>query len=364
MNNRILITVPNLYLPGGVAVLYSSLDFQNQGLAQYFPIYFDEANFTRLGKVKRLIFKYTKFFKVIDMADTILINPSLTFNSFLRDSIFAIIAKLRKKKLIVFWHGWEEETEYVIKNSTFMRFLFKISFGRADGTIILGTVFKNKIRDLGLKMNSEFLLFQNVANSGFIDYEKSFSPKKIQNEVRILFMSRIEENKGALEVVKIFQGLKEKNNGINVQLTVAGDGEILSEIKEYIKENKIQNVIFPGHVEGLDKHILFERSHLFVFPSSYGEGMPLVIIEGMAYGLPIISSPKGGIPDIIQEGVNGFLVDSDDIDGYIDNIINIINNSELYEAISTNNFAYAFNNLTPDVGRKKLIDFCNKVYEK
>lgn len=358
--SRILINVPNLNIPGGVSSLYSTLDLESQKKANYFYLYFEKKDSNYSEKIKRLILKYFEFYKTIYKYDIILINPSLTFKSFFRDSIFAFLIKLRNRKLIVFWHGWEDNVEEKIKDSFLLSTLFKISFGKADGIIVLGRIFQNKILDLYSNKKGKFLLFQNVANFKYIK-EKPFSQgRKINKDINILFMSRIEKNKGALESIKILEILQMELTNQNVYLTIAGAGSELENIKNYLKQSKIKNITLTGHVEGEIKHDLFTKNDFFLFPSSYGEGLPLVILEAMAYGLPIITSPIGGIPDLIQNGTNGYLIEPWKFTDYVKNISLMISDEKLYSSISNNNYNYSKQNLTPEIASEKLITFCEE----
>lgn len=359
---KILILIPNLDIPGGVSALYSNLDIESKSNVTFFTLYFEKEESSIIDKIRRLILKYFYFYSVLNQYEIVLINPSLTFNSFFRDSIFALLVKIRKRKLVVFWHGWEDSVEHKIKNSIVLSFLFRNTFGLANGIVVLGTIFQKKLIHMSAKKNYNFLLFQNVAKIIFTEEENIKVKKRISKDIRILFISRIEKKKGALDAVEIFRLLQANLPNHNIYLTIAGNGSELKNIKDYVRKNKIENINFPDHVTGLIKHDLLLNSHFLLFPTSYGEGLPLVILEGMAYGLPIISSPRGGIPDIIKESINGFLIEPYDIDEYVNKIFKIVSDKKLYSSISLNNLNYAKYNLTPEIARERLITFCKTIY--
>jgi glycosyltransferase involved in cell wall biosynthesis len=97
-----------------------------------------------------------------------------------------------------------------------------------------------------------------------------------------------------------------------------------------------------------DRKKLFEilkESDILVFTSKPGEGLGLTILEGMSQGLPIISTKCGGPEEIINDGINGYLVDysndEDIVNQFVEKIKLLIKNPEIYEKISKNNIEKA-----------------------
>ncbi|HFO9818223.1 TPA: glycosyltransferase, partial [Escherichia coli] len=76
-----------------------------------------------------------------------------------------------------------------------------------------------------------------------------------------------------------------------------------NEIESLRKEH---DLIYPGHVENVQDWL--EKSSVFVLPTSYREGVPRVIQEAMAIGRPVITTNVPGCRDIINDGINGFLI--------------------------------------------------------
>jgi glycosyltransferase involved in cell wall biosynthesis len=92
------------------------------------------------------------------------------------------------------------------------------------------------------------------------------------------------------------------------------------ELKTYAKENNLQNTVqFIGTVQNVNEYL--QASDVFVFPTE-NEAFGISLIEAMACGLPVISTPVGGIKDIIQDKQNGLLVKARDF-------------QQLYEALDT-----------------------------
>ena len=197
---KILINVPNLTRSGGVATLFNVLKME-----QYNPNISLFCLHNKQWKILRILTKYIVFAFRLNTIDLVHINPSLTKKSFLRDSVFAWITILFSKKLIVYWHGWEEKYEHKIIANKLLFWIAKNSFLKAKTTIVLGTVFKNKLRLMGYKNN--IVIETNTAEDKFIENQQT---KRIDNflPIRLLFISRLESAKGvyiAIETLKILK---------------------------------------------------------------------------------------------------------------------------------------------------------------
>ena len=185
---KIIITVPALYKSGGVTALFNILKMeQNYNNISLFIIS------SSLPTILRIPLKYIDFTFKLRGIDLVHLNPSLNKKSFLRDAGFAWITILFSRKLVVYWHGWELDYEEKIRNSKFLRFINKHTFLKANTTIVLGTIFKNKLIDLGYK--NEIIIETNSAENKFITERV---PKLItkKDKIRLLFLSRLELKKG------------------------------------------------------------------------------------------------------------------------------------------------------------------------
>lgn len=85
------------------------------------------------------------------------------------------------------------------------------------------------------------------------------------------------------------------------------------------------NISFPGWVCGSEKDKFLTEADVFFLPS-YNEGMPMAILDAMGYALPIISTTVGGIPQIVQDGVNGYVGIPGDVDIFATRICELLSN--------------------------------------
>lgn len=353
---KILINVGDVNKPGGVSAIYRVLKLNEFPNVLYFDIY-EKCRFLS-SKILRLFLNYFRFCKTVTNFDIVLINPSLKINSFFRDSIFIILSKLKKKKTIVFWHGWDDNFEYFINSYIILKIFFKTTYGLADANIILGNIFRKKLNKLGISHKKKFLLYYNVAENDYLhelNINEKLKPKAFYN---ILYLSRIERNKGAITAIDTYELLKNRLRDIEIKLTIAGDGSIYDKVKKYAKNKNLLDIDFLGFVKGYDKHLALVNSDLFFFPTEYGEGLPLSVLEGMAYGLPVVTKEVGGLKDIIHDGKNGFLVRSKrNKELYYEAIKKIIYDRNLYNFISINNYNFGQKFLIPEKAKNILLRF-------
>lgn len=161
--------------------------------------------------------------------------------------------------------------------------------------------------------------------------------------------------KGHITALNILKGLLEQ--GFNVEITFIGDGSKLKEFIAYSKKIGVaEHARFLGRLPGVEAvRRELRKSDLFIFPTK-AEGLPRVLIEAMAEGLPCLSTPVCGIPEILD---SDWMFNYNDIDGFINKIIECINNPILLEEQSLRNVntALRFEHSKLQIERKRFYDF-------
>ncbi len=158
-------------------------------------------------------------------------------------------------------------------------------------------------------------------------------------------------DKGHIQVIDMIADLRSKN--YPVRATFAGDGDKIDSFKAYASSKNVEKYIsFVGFLEYNQLFELLKKSDIMVFPT-VSEGLPRVIIEAMAVGLPCISTPIGGIPELIDDE---FLIPINRVKSYVEKIIECIDDNALYIKTSQKNYnkslEYEAENL-----KKKRIEF-------
>ena len=143
------------------------------------------------------------------------------------------------------------------------------------------------------------------------------------------------ERKG--EPVLIHAVKQARDKGYDVDALIIGDGSMRETFENLARSLGISKYIkFTGRLASSDEvRNVMCGADIFVFPTQ-AEGLPRGILEAMAIGLPVLSTPVGGIPEIIDKK---YLFDAQDIDGFSNMICHLFNNCEEMTAMSANNYA-------------------------
>src|SRR5690606_2062301 len=144
------------------------------------------------------------------------------------------------------------------------------------------------------------------------------------------------ERKGHRVVMELIRFLRDAN--VDVIAKFAGTGDAVPYLKNLAKKLDIEDaVFFVGHLNPSELITFLDEAHIMVFPSE-AEGLPRVLIEAMSRGLPCLSTPVSGIPELLPESV---LYDKNDIQGFAQAFIRIFTSPEYYETLSAQSYLKA-----------------------
>lgn len=175
--------------------------------------------------------------------------------------------------------------------------------------------------------------------------------KEIERENFILFAGRIEYYKGLKNLI---YALKLVNKKMDVHLIVAGDGREKKEMEDLARKINAK-VRFLGKVNHKDMLELYQRAGIVCVPSR-ADNSPVVIYEAMMYGTPVVASNVGGIPDLVDDGVTGFLFNANDSMEMAEKITRILENSKLREQMSENARIKAKKEFSKDKHIKEILN--------
>lgn len=147
----------------------------------------------------------------------------------------------------------------------------------------------------------------------------------VPDDAIFLQVSRLDQKKGVDITLKAFS--RYLRDYPESRLILAGDGPLKSDLQRLASSLGIEKKVdFLGHI-GYSKYTeLLQTAHAFIHPSITAangdmEGLPTAVCEAMASGLPVIASRHSGIPEIIDDGVDGFLAEEGDIEGVFNKLL-------------------------------------------
>jgi len=158
---------------------------------------------------------------------------------------------------------------------------------------------------------------------------------ELTNNYNLLFVGRLEKIKGvefliqALTfIIKVFP---------QTTLTIIGDGRNKNDLFNLTKKLQLEKYIqFRGRVEHKDLDAYYEKASIAVLPSISVEAFGLVILEAMSAGRPVIGTNVGGIPEIIDDGVNGYLLEPQNPEQMAEKVIKLFSDEKLLKEMGAN----------------------------
>lgn len=142
---------------------------------------------------------------------------------------------------------------------------------------------------------------------------------------RIVCVGRLCEQKGQLLLIDAVRRLRDR--GENVELVLAGDGDMRGELERLIRAHDLENqVTITGWISSAEVRQEILGARLMVL-ASFAEGLPMVIMEAMALGRPVVATSIAGIPELVRHGVDGWLVPAGDVGALTDAVSLALNTS-------------------------------------
>lgn len=305
---RRVLTIGCMYEPpkGGVAQVINTYSKEIFQPFNFVPTTKEGNFFVKLFCLLKAWFRFVNSCIVKDIS--IVHIHGVSYISFWRKLIFIYTAKLFRIKVVYHIHGAEFKSFALAHHNIVAKVLRKV-----DILIALSCswqqFFETEFDCKNVVVLPNIIPYPEIAESLSVDYQR----------VEASYLGYLDKRKGIFNILEMINQHQGELRG-KFLLHIGGNGKT-EEVKRLIAEYGIGDIVqFEGWVKGEKKIELLNRSDFYLLPS-YNEGLPISILEAMSYRLPIVASPVGGIPEIVEEGVNGFLVQPGD-------------NESLYRAIS------------------------------
>ncbi|MBN1186140.1 MAG: glycosyltransferase family 4 protein [Bacteroidales bacterium] len=338
---KILVNTPILTAPAGVANHYLGLRpyFSKEVVYnQYVPMNYIQTKVPILHTPLRMLTFFFDLIKFIILIvtyrlPTVLLNPSFGPRAMKRDALFMKIAKMLKCKVAVFIHGWNNDYLQIQLKA---KDRFMSVWKNADAFFVLAREFEQYLRQLGV--TAPIYITTTKVDDRMLAGMEAASQKK-GKIINVLFLARVERVKGIFTAIDTFKLLKDKHPFLKMR--VVGSGNTLEEAKQYVSEEGIRDVTFTGAHYGENLRNEYAEADLYILPTTHGEGMPTTVLEAMAFGLPVITRPVGGLKDFFENDKMGYMLESLEPNDYAECIERLINNTDKVKEISEYNKQYA-----------------------
>jgi glycosyltransferase involved in cell wall biosynthesis len=299
-----------------------------------------------------LIFNFIKKLHNEKEVQIIHINIPLSKLSIFINLLLIIISKIGKLKIIVSVHGGALSLN--VNVSLIQKYTIQKCLTLANKIIVLGekeSVFVSKFYNIDVKK------IDIIPNS--VEVTPSFVIKDIptcknNTILKIIFIGRIDREKGLEEILL---SLKYIESVVNYHFYLAGSGPDQVTFVSKCFDSLGDKFSYVGVLNGIEKVHFFQDADVFVLPS-YFEGLPISLLESMAYGVVPITTPVGSIPEVVIENRNGFIVPLNDYKSIAEKIIMLHNDRFLLKQMGQ----AAYETIVSSYSIDKYIEKLNTIY--
>ena len=344
---NVLMVGPSRRANGGMTTVvnnYFETDLKNKVNLKYIDTTIDGNLLLILGYnfIAYIKILYSLLYKKVDIVHIHMASRG----SFYRKSIIVKMSKWFNKKVIIHLHGASFAKFYEDECDLNKKKYVKEVFSLADKVIVLSVEWEKKILswfncNVTVLENAVFVPDRNLYNN---------------TSKNIVLLGRLNERKGTYDLISVVKDISKKFN--DIKLLLAGDGDIVK-LNNKIEELGIEEYVeVLGWIDHEKRENILRDTLIYVLPS-YNEGMPMSVIEAMSYGIPTISTFVGGIPQLIDNNINGFLIQPGDKESLKNNIEILLANSELRDEMSLK----AYEKINSKFNLKRKIENLSDIYE-
>ena len=331
MKPRVLMLGPGEELMGGIAALVRAFvpSLEQQVELSYVPTVRERplkaSGKLSLRNVLGAASQYARFLWTLARFRPQIIHVHTSQGiAWFKDAFYVLVGKVVGCRVVLHMHGGNFHELHETYSSLIRAFTCRV-LGRADAILALAPEWKEHLARL--VSADQIVVFKNcIQVSGF---DPGFD-RGLEDGSYALFLGTVGPSKGLFDLLEAMGRLK--SNGRSLFLWIAGyeerEGD-LDRAKARIKELQIEHVCeLVGTVHGEQKARLLREASLFVLPS-YFECLPMAVLEAMASGLAVVATGVGGIPAVVEDGYNGFLMSPGDVETLAEKLSTLADHPQL-----------------------------------
>lgn len=294
------------------------------------------------------VISYIKYIKNLKNMDVDIVHIHMASRgSTWRKLQYVKCAKKRGKRVLLHIHGASYKEFYEKECSVNKQKKIRDLLNMVDEVIVLSEEWKNFFAKL-CEINKVRVLHNAVPIPNF--------KRKKYNDNNVLFLGRLGKRKGTYDLLDAIPKILEKVP--DAKFFLGGDGDIEKCKKICSNKGIVENVSFLGWVSEIDREKYFKLCSTYILPS-YNEGMPMSVLEAMSWECSVITTPVGGIPQVISNEINGVLINPGNAYEIAGAIVCILTDRDKKEGLGKNARKTVKNRFSIDTWHKQLLEIYN-----
>lgn len=335
---KVLVIATSSRTRGGITAVinaYRQTSFWGNWNIIWIETHIDKSHFTKLFYFLRAFVQFLIHIRTTDLVHLHFSEPV----SAIRKIPFIVIINLLNKKLIVHFHSFSTKTTIYSKFSS----VYKYIFSNADRVILLSEYWREELTKKWPELDCKSDILYNPCLS--VDYIEE------KKENIILYAGTLNSRKGYSDLLNAFALITFEYP--SWKLVFAGNGEI-RKAQHLAHDLHIESKThFLGWLNGDEKRDIFQKASIFCLPS-YAEGFPMSVLDAFSFGLPIITTPVGGIPDVLTDSVNALIFNQGDIKSMSLCLKRLIDDSVLRHKMANTSIEFANTSFNIETITEKL----------
>lgn len=329
MGKKVLVVATSRKTRGGITAVLRL--YEQSTMWEYYHCKWIETHRdgNKLRKAWYAVRAMLQYMVLLPFYDIVHIHFSMPPSAYRKYSFFKL-AKMMGKKTVIHLHCGSQIDD--IWGSVYQKM-----FEQCDYGVLLSEGLKQRIEG-------------HIGQSGKLKVVYNPCPiktntAKYEKKNYILFSGTLYEGKGYKDLIRAFSKVAVAHKGWS--LVLAGNGEV-KQARELSNQLGISDqVLLLGWVNGENKDKAFKQAAVFCLPS-YAEGFPMAVLDAWAYGLPVVTTPVGGVPDVAIDGENMLLFNPGDINTLAEKLDLIMSDKSLRDKLSASSAKMALEKFNLD----------------
>jgi len=257
---------------------------------------------------------------------------------------------------------------HIEDDQPFVNLITKIVCRRLNGVIVTSEFTKGQVvKKYGLDQKNVYVTYGGVTpfDSPLIK-EQAKKELELEGKIALSFLGALSRRKNPLGLLEIFSLVAKESREAFLLIcgTEVQDTGLLNKLKEKAADLGIEDrVRFTGWIDNDQKSLIYRATDIFVFPS-FLEGFGLAVVESMAQGAPAVVSDRGSLPEVVEDGVTGFVIDPDNREKFAKAIVLLVKDQKRRKKMGEKAALTVADKFSWETCGKETIKVHNKILEK